>query len=66
MKGCSHNPFMMKDLTYRIQKLPDDILRKRLKLKVKPSNKTADEIKKKVEAMKHERLKRQSDRETSQ
>jgi len=38
----------MKDLSYRINKLPDDILRKRLKLKIK-SNSTADELKKKVE-----------------
>ncbi|CDW81378.1 UNKNOWN [Stylonychia lemnae] len=65
MKGCAANPFQMKDLSYRINKLPDDILRKRMKLKVK-SNSTADELKKKVEMMKQERLKRQHEREHSQ
>lgn len=66
MKGFTHNPFMMKDLQYRVQKLPDDVLRKRMKVKMIHKNSTADELKKKVEAMKNERIKRQQEREDSQ
>eukprot|EP00347_Sterkiella_histriomuscorum_P014055 403362331 len=65
MKGYTFNPFQMKDLSYRVQKLPDDVLQKRMKIKIK-QNSTAEELKKKVEAMKQDRLKRQSDRENSQ
>jgi hypothetical protein len=47
MRGVKINPFHMKDLSYRIQKLPDDVLRKRMKVKLKQST-NADELKKKV------------------
>lgn len=64
-RGVQIHPFHMKDLSYRVQKLPDDILQKRMKMKVRPANKSAEELKKKVQQMKNERLKRANDREMS-
>ena len=50
MRGVKINPFHMKDLAFRVQKLPDDVLRKRLKvIKIKNSSVNADDLKKKVE-----------------
>jgi hypothetical protein len=37
-KGSQIHPFHMKDLRFRMEKLPDDVLRKKIKVKARPAN----------------------------
>lgn len=66
MIGLRTKPFQMKDLTYRVQKLPDDVLKKRMQQKFRTQSQSAEGMKLKVEQMKKERLIRQKEKEETE
>ncbi len=56
MIGLQFKPFQMKDLAFRVPKLPDDVLIKKMRLKFQGFSKEQQIKKLKVEKMKRQRV----------